>query len=115
MRTNKKEEGIYTKELDEMDKYLLNIFKRYFEGDNNFLEESVESIITEAVRRSKKEILNYSKKFLKINNTCTANTLPPKPTTGDGPYFDLDSKKPIWFNGQSWIDAVGNIMYAGDN
>lgn len=69
MRIDKRNSATYTKELDEMEKYFLNMFKRFIENDDGFLDESVESIITEAVKRAKKEIIfETSAGVLSINN-----------------------------------------------
>ena len=107
MRIDKKEDSIYTKELDEMEKYFLNMFKRFIENDNDFLEKSVESIITEAVRRAKKEINLINKNRI---NTCTNSTRPKSPLKGEGPYFDTDLQKPIWYDGKNWVDAIGHVV-----
>lgn len=69
MRIDKKNNSTYIKELDEMEKYFLNMFKRFIENDPGFLEESVESVITEAVKRAKKEIIfETSAGVLSIND-----------------------------------------------
>lgn len=69
MRIGKKDNAIYTKELDEMEKYFLNMFKRFIENNDGFLDKSVESVITEAVRRAKKEIVfQTSAGVLSVNN-----------------------------------------------
>lgn len=69
MRIDKKNNATYIKELDEMEKYFLNMFKRFIENDPGFLEESVESVITEAVKRAKKEIIfETSAGVLSIND-----------------------------------------------
>ncbi|AGF59608.1 hypothetical protein B0P06_006118 [Clostridium saccharoperbutylacetonicum] len=69
MRIDKKNDATYTKELDEMEKYFLNMFKRFIENDPGFLDKSVESIITEAVKRAKKEIIfEKASGVLSINN-----------------------------------------------
>lgn len=109
MRINKKNNYTYTKELDKVEKNLLNIFRRFLENDNSFLESSVDAIITEAVRRAKKEILKNDKR--KLVNTCTSTNLPQNPDIGEGPYFDIDSGKPIWFNGSVWVFADGSKAY----
>lgn len=106
MRIGKKDDYTYTKELDKIEKYLLNMFRRFIENDNSFLDESVDAIITEAVKRAKKEILDNTKR--NMCNTCTSNSLPKDPKAGEGPYFELNSGKPVWFNGTAWVYADGN-------
>lgn len=56
MNIEKKNNNIYTKELDTMDAYLLNIIKRFFQNDVETINNSAEAIILEAVTRAKKEI-----------------------------------------------------------
>lgn len=56
MNTEKKDDNIYTKQLDVMDSYLLNIIKRFFDTNPETIADSAESIIIEAVTRAKKEI-----------------------------------------------------------
>ncbi len=76
MRIDKKNDATYTKELDEMEKYFLNMFKRFIENDPGFLDKSVEAIITEAVKRAKKEIiLEIPAGVLSINNMSGVVTL----------------------------------------
>ena len=56
MNVEKKDRNIYTKELDPVDKYLVNIIKRFFQNDVETINNSAEAIIIEAVTRAKREI-----------------------------------------------------------
>ena len=111
MRTNKVDDYTYTKELDEVELYFMNLLERFAINDDDFLQETIETVITEAVKRVKRDVIKISNNYNKINNSCTALTLPDNPTAGDGPYFDLDTKTPIWFDGEHWVDALKNIIY----
>jgi hypothetical protein len=53
MRIEKKNDVTYIKELDEMDKYFLDILKKFMENNPNAFDESAEEIIEEAVKRAK--------------------------------------------------------------
>lgn len=115
MRTNKVDDYTYTKELDEIELYFMNLLERFAINDDDFLQETIETVITEAVKRVKRDVIKNSSNYNKINNSCTALTLPANPTAGDGPYFDLDTKTPIWFDGEHWVDALKNIIYEGND
>ena len=111
MRTNKIDDCTYTKELDEMESYFLNMFKKFIENDNNFLQESVDAIITESLARAKKEILREienSKVFKPKTIVCTSDMRPTNPKESDPPCFDKTLNIPIWWNGSNWVDANGN-------
>jgi hypothetical protein len=56
VNVEKKDRNIYTKELDPIDKYLVNIIKRFFQNDVETINNSAEAIIIEAVTRAKREI-----------------------------------------------------------
>ena len=109
MRTKKKEDSIYVKDLDEMDNYYLNIFKKYLDGTDAYLQDSVEAIITEVLTRAKKEIIDELKKSSIYQTTvCTKDTRPATPSITDLPVYDKSINKIIWWNGNTWIDAMGN-------
>lgn len=57
MQVNKKDGNRYVKELDKIDLYLLNMMKRFFNADTSDIKETAESIILEAVKRAKDEIV----------------------------------------------------------
>lgn len=61
MQTEKKDNNIYIKQLDKIDNYLLNIIKRFFDTNNDYIEGTAEHIIMEAVKRAKKEIIMSGK------------------------------------------------------
>lgn len=67
MRIEKRDNGIYTKALSEMEAYLLNIIKRFFEKTNIELWESREAIIIETIRRAKEEIALESGVITSVN------------------------------------------------
>ena len=80
MKIDKKDDNIYTKQLDMMDSYLLNIIKRFFANDVDTINNSAESIILEAVARAKKEItLSGRYGVASVNDKTGAVTL----TAGD--------------------------------
>lgn len=74
MQTRKKDQNIYVKEPDFLDEYFLNIFKRFFDNAENNIQDCAETIILEAVKRAKKEIL------FKVENS---NVLSVNTKTGD--------------------------------
>lgn len=49
-----------------------------------------------------KENVNYKK--------YTGSAQRPQNNSVGSMIFDTDLLKPIWFNGNNWIDAVGNIV-----
>jgi hypothetical protein len=53
MRIEKKNDVTYIKELDEMEKYFLEMFKKFVDNNPDFLNRSAEEIINEAVKRAK--------------------------------------------------------------
>ena len=62
----------FTKERDNIEKYLLRIMQRYFDVENNYTQESVEAIIVESLTRFKREILK-EKGYLFSLNQMTGN------------------------------------------
>lgn len=74
MQTRKKDNNVYIKEPDFMDEYFLNILKRFFSNTENNIKDCAETIIIEAVKRAKKEIL------FKVENS---NVLSVNNKTGD--------------------------------
>lgn len=74
MQTRKKDNNVYIKEPDFMDEYFLNILKRFFSNTEDNIKDCAETIIIEAVKRAKKEIL------FKVENS---NVLSVNNKTGD--------------------------------
>ena len=62
----------FTKERDNIEKYLLRIMQRYFDVENNYTQESIEAIIVESLTRFKREILK-EKGYLFSLNQMTGN------------------------------------------
>lgn len=58
MRIEQKENNIYTKQPDRIDSYLIRIIHRFFDSEMKNIENTRESIITEAVNRMKKDLIN---------------------------------------------------------
>lgn len=52
------ENNHFTKEKNEIEKYLLRIIQRYFDIENNFTKESIEAMIIESLTRFKQSIIN---------------------------------------------------------
>jgi hypothetical protein len=76
VNVEKKDRNIYTKELDPIDKYLVNIIKRFFQNDVETINNSAEAIIIEAVTRAKREIrLDGHYGVSSVNNKTGAVTL----------------------------------------
>lgn len=74
MQTRKKDDNVYVKEPDFMDEYFLNILKRFFSNTEDNIKDCAETIIIEAIKRAKKEIL------FKVENS---NVLSVNTKTGD--------------------------------
>ena len=119
MQITKKDGNRYVKELDKVDLYLLNMMKRFFNADTEGIRECAESIILEAVKRSKDEILIKGKCGVQSVNLKTgivsltagvSTGRPTSPQLGDAPYFDTTLNKPIWWSGSNWVDAMGNLV-----
>lgn len=64
----------YTKEKDEIEKYLLRIVQRYFDIENNYTKESIEAIIVESLARFKQTIIK-EKGFLFSLNQKTGHLI----------------------------------------
>lgn len=62
----------YTKEKDEVEKYLLRIIQRYFDIENNYTKESIEAIIVESLTRIK-QIMMQEKGFIFSLNQRTGH------------------------------------------
>ena len=62
----------FTKEKDNIEKYLLRIIQRYFDVENNYTQESIEATIVESLTRFKREILK-EKGYLFSLNQMTGN------------------------------------------
>lgn len=58
MNLKEYDNNIFTKEKNEVEKYLLRIIQRYFDIENNYTKESIEAIIIEALTRLKREIIS---------------------------------------------------------
>lgn len=72
MSLKEHEDNQYTKEKDEVEKYLLRIIQRYFDIENNYTKESIEAIIVESLTRLK-QIVIKEKGFLFSLNQKTGH------------------------------------------
>lgn len=72
MSLKEHEDNQYTKEKDEVEKYLLRIIQRYFDIENNYTKESIEAIIVESLTRFK-QIVIKEKGFLFSLNQRTGH------------------------------------------
>lgn len=57
----------YTKEKDEVEKYLLRIIQRYFDIENNYTKESIEAIIVESLTRFKQIVIKEKGFIFSLN------------------------------------------------
>lgn len=57
MNLREHEDNQFTKEVNEVESYLLRIVQRYFDIENNYSKESVEAMINEALTRLKRDVL----------------------------------------------------------
>lgn len=57
----------FTKQSDEVEKYLLRIIQRYFDIENNFTKESIEAMIIESLARFKQMIMREKGFIFSLN------------------------------------------------
>ena len=67
------EDNRFTKEHDDVEKYLLRIIQRYFDIENVYNEESIEAIIVESLARYKQDIFHEKGGFIFSLNQKTGN------------------------------------------
>ena len=65
----------FTKEKDEVEKYLLRIIQRYFDIENNFTKESIEAMIIESLTRFKQIIVSEKGFIFSLNKQTGHITL----------------------------------------
>lgn len=68
MEFKEKKDNYYTKELNELDRYLLRIIKRYFDLEEINNASSINAIITEAISRYKASIIYQKSGVDTLNN-----------------------------------------------
>lgn len=78
MNLKEYEDNQYTKEKDEVEKYLLRIAQRYFDIENNYTQESIEAMILESLTRFKQMVVSETGFIFSLNQqtgklTLTAN------------------------------------------
>lgn len=98
----------YTKEKDEVEKYLLRIIQRYFDIENNYTKESIEAIIVESLTRFK-QIVIKEKGFIFSLNQKTGHLVLTIKDFGGEYAFDKNTA----FN-KDFGDVKGNICEGND-
>lgn len=73
MSLEQHEDNRFTKERDEVEKYLLRIIQRYFDIENVYTQESIETIIVESLTRYKQSIFHEKGGFLFSLNQRTGH------------------------------------------
>lgn len=73
MSLEQHEDNRFTKERDEVEKYLLRIIQRYFDIENVYTQESIEAIIVESLTRYKQSIFHEKGGFLFSLNQRTGH------------------------------------------
>lgn len=64
MALEQHEDNRFTKERDDVEKYLLRIIQRYFDIQNVYTQESIEAIIIESLTRYKQSIFHEKGGFI---------------------------------------------------
>ena len=65
----------FTKERDNVEKYLLRMIQRFFDTQNTYTQNSIEAIIVESIARYKQDIYHEKGEFLYSFNGKTGNVL----------------------------------------
>lgn len=87
MNLKEHEDQRFTKEQDEVEKYLLRIIQRYFDIENNFTRESIEAIILESLTRFKQFIIAETGFIFSLNQKTGKLILTIRDFNGE-PAFD---------------------------
>ena len=75
MNLEQHENNRFTKERDDIEIYLLRIIKRYFDIENIYNQESIESIIVESLTRYKQSVLGEKNGFVFSLNQRTGHII----------------------------------------
>ena len=73
MALEQHEDNRFTKERDDVEKYLLRIIQRYFDIQNVYTQESIEAIIVESLARYKQSIFHEKGGFIFSLNQKTGH------------------------------------------
>lgn len=75
MSLEQHEDNRFTKERDDVEKYLLRIIQRYFDIENVYTQESIEAIIVESLTRYKQSIIHEKGGFIFSLNQRTGHIM----------------------------------------
>ena len=75
MALEQHEDNRFTKERDDVEKYLLRIIQRYFDIQNVYTQESIEAIIIESLTRYKQSIFHEKGGFIFSLNQKTGHII----------------------------------------
>ncbi len=85
----------FTKERDEVERYLLRIIQRYFDIEHNYTQESIEAMILESLTRFKQSIVSETGFLFSLNQmtgklTLTIQDFNGEPVFGKNTAFNKD-------------------------
>ena len=103
------ENNQYTKEKDEVEKYLLRITQRYFDIENNYTKESIEAMIIEALTRFKQMMITKTGFIFSLNHKTGNLVLTANDFNGE-----LAIDKNTAFN-KDFGDSAGTICEGNDS
>ena len=106
MALEQHEDNRFTKERDDVEKYLLRIIQRYFDITNVYSQESIEAIIVESLARYKQDIYHEKGGFLFSLNQRTGHIiLTIQDLNGEEAFENL-----IGFSEEEFIEMCENTL-----
>lgn len=90
MNVTEYENGQYTKELNEVERYLMRMIQRYFDIEYTNTKESIEAIINESLARLKQDLLDNTNYIFNFNQEVGRITLTIQKFNGE-PLFDKNT------------------------
>ncbi len=77
-------------------------------GEIDPKDTSIMYILIDSIENNTEEFITREEFENKTNNMTMPNNRPENPQIGQC-FFDPEIKLPLWFDGENWIDATGNI------